>query len=93
MKKTKVGIVGAGLVGATAAYSLAMLGTCSQIVLYDINTDIAIGKAIDIGQSTTYSPNGTNIIGATSPKDLSGCDIVVITAGVPRKSDMTRADR
>jgi malate dehydrogenase len=92
MKKTKVGIVGAGLVGATAAYSLAMLGTCSQIVLYDINTDIAIGKAIDIGQSTTYSPNGTNITGATSPKDLSGCDIVVITAGVPRKSDMTRAD-
>ena len=92
MKKTKVGIVGAGLVGATAGYSLAMMGTCSEIVLYDINSDIAQGKAIDIGQATTYSPKSTIVTGATDASDLSDCDIVVITAGVPRKSDMTRAD-
>jgi len=92
MKSRKVGIVGAGFVGATAAFSLAMAGSCAQIVLYDINTDVAIGKALDIGQATTYSPSGTDIIAAKDPSELSNCDIVVITAGVPRKSDMTRAD-
>jgi len=88
----KVGIVGAGFVGATAAYSLAMLGTCHEVVLYDINTDLAVGKAMDIGQSTVYSPQGTVVTAAEDPSGLSGCDIIVITAGVPRKSDMTRAD-
>jgi malate dehydrogenase len=88
----KVGIVGAGFVGATAAYSLTMLGTCHEVVLYDINTDVAIGKAIDIGQSTNYSPKGTIVTAARDASDLSGCDIIVITAGVPRRSEMTRAD-
>ncbi len=88
----KVGIVGAGFVGATAAYSLAIKGTCHEVVLYDINTDVAIGKALDIGQSTSYSPSGTIVTAAQDASDLSGCDIVVITAGVPRRSEMTRAD-
>ncbi len=88
----KVGIVGAGSVGATAAYSLAMHGTCHQVVLYDIATDIAVGKAIDIGQSTSYSPQGTIVASVTSPSELTNCDIVVITAGVPRKDGMTRED-
>ncbi len=88
----KVGIVGAGFVGATAAYSLAMVGTVREIVLYDIVPEVAIGKAIDIGQSTNYSPRGTIVSAATTPSELSGCDIVVITAGVPRRSEMKRAD-
>ena len=88
----KVGIVGAGFVGATAAYSLAIQGTCHEVVLYDINTDVAIGKALDIGQSTSYSPKGTIVTAAKDASDLSGCDIVVITAGVPRRNEMTRAD-
>lgn len=88
----KVGIVGAGFVGATAAYSLTMTGRCHEVVLYDINSDLAIGKAMDIGQSTSYSPRGTIVNAALDASDLKDCDIVVITAGVPRKSDMTRAD-
>ncbi len=88
----KVGIVGAGFVGATAAYTLTMLGTCHEVVLYDINPDVAKGKAIDIGQSTSYSPQGTIVTAAESAADLKDCDIVVITAGVPRRSEMTRAD-
>jgi malate dehydrogenase len=88
----KVGIIGAGFVGATAAYSLTMLGTCHEVVLYDIATDVAIGKAIDIGQSTNYSPKGTIVSAAKDPSGLSGCDIIVITAGVPRRSEMTRED-
>lgn len=88
----KVGIVGAGFVGATAAYSLAMHGTCHEVILYDINTDLSIGKAIDIGQSTSYSPQGTIVTAAKDASDLKNCDVVVITAGVPRKGDMTRED-
>jgi len=88
----KVGIVGAGFVGATAAYSLAMLGTCHEVILYDIAPGVALGKAIDIGQSTNYSPKGTIVTAAKDPSDLKNCDVVVITAGVPRRSDMTRED-
>ncbi len=88
----KVGIVGAGFVGATAAYSLTMTGSCHEVVLYDINTDVAKGKAIDIGQSTSYAPKGTIVTAAEDASDLKGCDIIVVTAGVPRRSEMTRAD-
>lgn len=88
----KVGIVGAGFVGATAAYTLAMKGTCHEVILYDIATDVAKGKAIDIGQTTSYSPRGTIVTAAEDPSGLAKCDIIVITAGVPRRSEMTRAD-
>jgi len=88
----KVGIVGAGFVGATAAYSLTLLGTCHEVVLYDLYPDIAKGKAIDIAQSTNYSPQGSIVTSATTLADMKNCDIVVITAGVPRKGDMTRED-
>ena len=92
MTNRKVGIVGAGAVGATAAFSLVMTGTCNEIVLYDIDTDIAIGKAIDIEQATSFSPSGTKVWGAEQPSDMKDCDIVVITAGVPRTGEMTRED-
>jgi malate dehydrogenase len=88
----KVGIIGAGAVGATAAYSLSMMGTCKEIVLFDIAEGVAEGKAIDIGQSTHYAPQPTIITPAKSPSDVKDCDIVVITAGVPRKGEMTRED-
>jgi len=88
----KVGIVGAGFVGATAAYSLTMTGACHEVILYDINTDVAKGKALDIGQSTSYAPKGTIVTAAEDASGLKDCDVVVITAGVPRRSDMTRAD-
>jgi len=92
MTNRKVGIIGAGAVGATAAYSLAMMGTCKEIVLFDIADGVAKGKAIDIAQATHYAPQPTIITAAQSPADVKDCDIVIITAGVPRKGDMTRED-
>jgi len=92
MTKRKVGIIGAGAVGATAAYSLSMMGVCGEIVLFDIAEGVAKGKAIDIGQSVHYAPVSTIVTAAESPADVNDCDIVVITAGVPRKGDMTRED-
>ncbi len=92
MTGRRVAIVGAGAVGASAAYALALSGTCHEIILYDIVPDIAIGKAIDIAQATNYSPRGTIVKAALKPEDIKNCDVVVITAGVPRKKEMTRAD-
>jgi malate dehydrogenase len=92
MTGRKVGIIGAGAVGATAAYSLSMMGTCNEIVLYDIAEGVAEGKAIDIGQSTHYAAQPTIITAAKTPADVKDCDVVIITAGVPRKGDMTRED-
>ncbi|MCB4743323.1 MAG: malate dehydrogenase [Sulfurovum sp.] len=92
MANPKVGIIGVGAVGATAAYSLSMMGTCGEIILFDITEGVARGKAIDIAQSAYYAPNNTIITAAETPAEISNCDIVVITAGVPRKGDMTRED-
>lgn len=92
MKSRKVGIVGAGAVGATAAYTLSMMGTCHEIILFDIAEGVAKGKAMDMAQAAYYAPQGTIITAAQSASDIKDCDIVVITAGVPRKGDMTRED-
>jgi len=53
---------------------------------------VAEGKAIDIAQATHYAPQPTIVTAAATPADVKDCDIVVITAGVPRKGDMTRED-
>jgi malate dehydrogenase len=92
MTGRRVAIVGAGAVGASTAYALALSGTCHEIILYDIMPEVAIGKAIDIAQATNYSPRGTVVRAAIKPEDIKDCDVVVITAGVPRKKEMTRAD-
>ena len=92
MRGRKVAIVGAGAVGASAAYALALSGSCHEILLYDIFPEVAIGKAIDIAQATNYSPKGTVVRAAVKPEDIKDCDVVVITAGVPRKAEMTCID-
>ncbi len=92
MTGRRVAIVGAGSVGASTAYALALSGICHEILLYDIFPEVAIGKAIDIAQATNYAPRGTVVRAAVKPEDLKNCDVVVITAGVPRKKEMTRAD-
>jgi malate dehydrogenase len=92
MKMRKVGIVGAGAVGASAAYALTLMGTCKEIVLFDVAPGVAQGKSIDIAQAGYYAPQDTIVTHADTPSDMKNCDIVVITAGVPRKPGMTRAD-
>jgi len=92
MKSRKVGIIGVGAVGATAAYTLSMMGTCHEIILFDIVPGVAKGKAIDIAQASYYAPQGTIVNAVENLEDVKDCDIVVITAGVPRKDGMTRED-
>ena len=91
-KGKKVAIIGAGNVGATVAYSLAMKGVCHEIVLRDRASDIARGKALDMSQAVNAARSHTVVTVAEDASDLAGSDVVVITAGSPRKPGMSRDD-
>ena len=91
-KGKKVAIIGAGNVGATVAYSLAMKGVCHKIVLRDRNPEIAKGKALDMSQAANAARMHTIVSVAEKASDLKDSDIVVITAGSPRLPGMGRDD-
>jgi malate dehydrogenase len=88
----KVSIIGAGNVGATVAYSLAMKGTCHEVMLRDRNPEIAKGKALDMSQAANAARQHTLVSVAEQASDMAGSDVVVITAGSPRKPGMSRDD-
>jgi malate dehydrogenase len=93
MRRAKITIVGAGNVGATTAHwcAAAELG---DIVLLDIPAaeDMPKGKALDLMQSSPIMGFDSNVVGTTSYDDTAGSDVVVITAGIPRKPGMSRDD-
>ena len=91
-KGKKVSIIGAGNVGATVAYSLAMKGACHEIVLRDRNIDVARGKALDMSQAANAARMHTLVRVAEDASDMADSDVVVITAGSPRKPGMSRDD-
>lgn len=92
MLNKKVGIIGVGNVGSTLAFNLATNAICSQIVLKDIRNNIVEAMALDISQASNAAKSHTVVSAAKDGKDLKACDIVVITAGVPRKPGMSRDD-
>lgn len=92
MNNKKVGIVGVGNVGSTLAYTLSSKGICASIVLKDIRENIVQAMALDISQAANAAKSHTVVKAATSGKDLEGCDVVVITAGLPRTPGMSRDD-
>ena len=88
----RVGIVGAGFVGSTVAYSLAMQGACHEIILRDNKIEIAKGKALDMSQAASAVRSHTVVSVAEEMSDLKNCDVVVVTAGSPRLPGMSRDD-
>ena len=92
VKGKRVGIVGAGNVGSTVAYSLAMLGSCHEIILRDNKIEIARGKALDMSQAAAAVRSHTVVSVAETMADMTDCDIVVVTAGSPRLPGMSRDD-
>ncbi len=91
-KGKRVGIVGAGNVGSTVAYSLAMLGSCHEIILRDNKIEIAKGKALDMSQAAAAVRSHTVVRVAETMADMTDCDVVVVTAGSPRLPGMSRDD-
>jgi malate dehydrogenase len=93
MKRAKITIVGAGNVGATTAHwcAAAELG---DIVLLDIpqTEGMPAGKALDLMQASPVFGFDANVVGTTDYADTAGSDVVVITAGIPRKPGMSRDD-
>jgi malate dehydrogenase len=87
----KVTIFGAGHVGATTAFYLAMSATL-DIAMIDIEEGKATGLAIDIGQAMPYTGSTSNLVGGGDHSLVEGSDLVVITAGFPRTPGMSRLD-
>lgn len=86
----KVTIIGAGSVGSTITYTMAVNGLASELVLIDINKEKALGEAMDIQQGTPFC--APIKIYAGDYKDAEGSDVVIITSGMPRKANQTRID-
>jgi len=89
--KKKITLIGAGQIGGTLAHLIA-LKELGDIVLFDVAEGIAKGKALDIAQSSPVSKFNINVIGTNSYEDTKNSDVIIITAGVPRKPGMTRDD-
>ena len=91
MARNRIGLVGAGNIGGTLAH-LAGLKELGDVVLFDIVEGMPQGKALDLVQSSPIEGFDARISGASSYEALEGCDVVIVTAGVPRKPGMSRDD-
>ncbi|MFQ5487605.1 MAG: malate dehydrogenase [Gammaproteobacteria bacterium] len=88
----KITIVGAGRVGESAAQILANEELAHEVVLIDIREGVARGTALDIQESATLFGFDTRVRGDEDPAAMAGSDIVIVTAGLPRKPGMSRSD-
>ena len=91
MARNKIGLIGAGQIGGTLAH-LAGLKELGDVVLFDIMEGMPQGKALDIAESSPVDGFDAAYKGTNSYADLKGCDVVIVTAGVPRKPGMSRDD-
>jgi len=87
----KISLIGAGQIGGTLAH-LITIKELANIVLFDIAGDLAKGKALDIAQSTSVEGYNVKLKGTSNYKDTENSDVIIVTAGVPRKPGMTRED-
>jgi|TARA_B110000967_G_C18795241_1_gene515415 malate dehydrogenase len=89
--RKKITLIGAGQIGGTLAHLIA-LKELGDVVLFDVAAGIAKGKALDIAQSSPVEGFGINLTGTNNYEDTKNSDVIIITAGVPRKPGMTRDD-
>ena len=89
--KKKITLIGAGQIGGTLAHLIA-LKELADVVLFDVALGIAKGKALDIAQSSPVNGFNVNLSGTDNYEDTKDSDVIIITAGVPRKPGMTRDD-
>ena len=89
--RKKISLIGAGQIGGTLAH-LIMIKELADVVLFDIDEGLAKGKALDIAQSTSVSGSNINLIGTSNYEDTKNSDVIIITAGIPRKPGMSRDD-
>ena len=91
MSKKKISLIGAGQIGGTLAHLIATK-QLANVVLFDVAEGIAKGKALDIAQSLAVDGSSVDLVGTDNYEDTKNSDVIIITAGVPRKPGMTRDD-
>ena len=88
----KISLIGAGQIGGTLAHLIGLKGLANEVILFDVAEGIAKGKALDIAQSSAIDGFDVNFVGTNNYDDTKDSDVIIITAGIPRKPGMTRDD-
>jgi len=89
--RKKIALIGAGMIGGTLAH-LCETKNLGDVVLFDIAEGMPQGKALDISQSSAVDGHDVHVKGTNDYADIAGADVVIVTAGVPRKPGMSRDD-
>ncbi|MAH53652.1 MAG: malate dehydrogenase [Candidatus Pelagibacter sp.] len=89
--RKKISLIGAGQIGGTLAH-LISIEELADVVLFDVVEGMAKGKALDIAQSTSVDGFDVNLVGTSNYDDTKNSDVIIVTAGVPRKPGMSRDD-
>ena len=88
----KISLIGAGQIGGTLAHLIGTKELVDEVVLFDVASGIAKGKALDIAQSSSVDGFNVKLSGTDDYKDIKDSDVIIITAGIPRKPGMSRDD-
>jgi len=89
---SKISLIGAGQIGGTLAHLIGLKELANEVVLFDVASGIAKGKALDIAQSSSVDGFNVKFSGTDNYEDIKDSDVIIITAGVPRKPGMSRDD-
>jgi malate dehydrogenase len=88
----KISLIGAGQIGGTLAHLIGLKEVANEVVLFDVASGVAKGKALDIAQSSSVEGFNVKFSGTDNYKEIKDSDVIIITAGVPRKPGMSRDD-
>ncbi|MDC1082983.1 malate dehydrogenase [Candidatus Pelagibacter sp.] len=88
----KISLIGAGQIGGTLAHLIGLKELVDEVVMFDVASGIAKGKALDIAQSSSVDGFNVKFSGTDNYDDIKGSNVIIITAGVPRKPGMSRDD-
>ena len=89
---SKISLIGAGQIGGTLAHLIGLKELVNEVVLFDVASGIAKGKALDIAQSSSVDGFNVKFSGTDNYEDIKDSDVIIITAGEPRKPGMSRDD-
>ena len=88
----KISLIGAGQIGGTLAHLIGLKELANEVILFDVASGIAKGKALDIAQSSSVDGFNVGFSGTDKYENIKNSDAIIITAGVPRKPGMSRDD-
>jgi len=88
----KISLIGAGQIGGTLAHLIGLKELANEVVLFDVASGIAKGKALDVAQSASVDGFDVGFSGTDNYEDIKDSDVIIITAGIPRKPGMSRDD-